>query len=91
MNLVGWASLALFGLCYRVYPELADHRLALYHFLTACIGAVIFPLGIALAIAGITDFLAIAGSVVWFVAVLLFFVNVAMITLAPSRSAIPAE
>jgi hypothetical protein len=37
MNLVGWASLALFGLCYRVYPQLADSRIALFHFVTACI------------------------------------------------------
>ena len=28
MNLVGWASLALFGLLYRAYPELAEGWLA---------------------------------------------------------------
>jgi cbb3-type cytochrome oxidase subunit 1 len=93
MNLVGWASLALFGLCYRVYPQLADSRIALFHFVTACIGAVIFPLGIALSIAGITVAVAIIGSLIWFAAVILFFVNVTRITLAPTRSRIlmPAE
>jgi cbb3-type cytochrome oxidase subunit 1 len=28
VNLVGWASLALFGVIYRLYPELAASRLA---------------------------------------------------------------
>ena len=30
-NLVGWASLALFGLTYRAYPALKDGRLARIH------------------------------------------------------------
>ncbi len=31
LNLLGWTSLALFGLTYKVYPALAQSRLALLH------------------------------------------------------------
>lgn len=32
INLVGWASMTLFGLIYRAYPALAESRLAAVHF-----------------------------------------------------------
>ena len=41
INLAGWASLALFGLTYRAYPQLAERRLALFHFILSATGAVI--------------------------------------------------
>lgn len=31
-NLVGWVSLALMGMLYRLYPQLAAHWLARWHF-----------------------------------------------------------
>ena len=38
LNLAGWASLALFGLTYRAYPELAATSLARYHFIVSGCG-----------------------------------------------------
>ena len=37
-NLVGWASMALFGLIYRAYPDLASSRLSRLHFMLMAIG-----------------------------------------------------
>ena len=39
INLVGWASMTLFGLIYRAYPALAESRLAAVHFILFNIGA----------------------------------------------------
>ena len=49
LNLAGWASLALFGLTYRAYPELAATKLAGYHFTVSAIASVLLPVGIGLA------------------------------------------
>jgi hypothetical protein len=46
INLVGWAALALFGVVYRLYPELAGSRLAQVHFGLSAPSAVLFPIGI---------------------------------------------
>jgi cbb3-type cytochrome oxidase subunit 1 len=95
LNLLGWTSLALFGLAYRAYPALSASRLAGVHFALASIGAVMFPVGIALSIAGVTIAVAILGSFVWLAAVAVFFVGLARLALAPTRSgmpfAVPAE
>ena len=50
LNLAGWASLALFGLTYRAYPELAATRLARYHFIVSATASVMLPIGIGLAV-----------------------------------------
>src|SRR5580692_11953503 len=49
VNLVGWASLALFGVIYRLYPELAASRLAQAQFWLSAPSALVFPVGIYLA------------------------------------------
>jgi cbb3-type cytochrome oxidase subunit 1 len=93
LNLLGWASMALFGLSYRAYPQLANSRIAVAHFVLASIGAVVFPIGIALSIADVTVAVAIAGAFIWLGAVVLFLVNLARITFSPARSPVlmPAE
>ncbi len=75
INLVGWASLALFGIVYRLYPEMAQSRLAGLHFILAAPSAVMFPLGIALSILAGRPLLAIVASLLWFTGVLLFLTN----------------
>jgi hypothetical protein len=50
LNLVGWATLALFGLIHRAYPQLASARLAIVQCALAIIGAIGLPAGIAVAI-----------------------------------------
>jgi cbb3-type cytochrome oxidase subunit 1 len=32
INLLGWASLAIIGVIYKVFPEIADNKLARVHF-----------------------------------------------------------
>lgn len=93
LNLVGWVSLALFGLAYRSYPALAESRIAGAHFVLASVGAIMFPIGIALSIAGVTVAVAIVGAFVWMGAVILFLVNLTRICFAPvsTHAFMPAE
>jgi hypothetical protein len=46
INLVGLASMVLFGLLYRVFPALAENRLATVHFALYTLGAIVFLIGI---------------------------------------------
>lgn len=77
LNLAGWASLALFGLVYRSYPQLAQKRIALYHFILSASGAVLLPIGIGFAVLRNQPGLAIAGSLLWGAGVLLFLIQLA--------------
>jgi hypothetical protein len=86
LNLLGWTSLALFGLAYRVYPALGASWIAGVHFTLACLGAVLFPLGIALSIMDVTIAVAIVASFVWLAGVAMFLVNLARITFLGSQS-----
>ena len=43
INLIGFASMVLFGLLYRAYPALAENKLAAPHFLIYTLGAIVFP------------------------------------------------
>jgi len=72
LNLAGWASLALFGLTYRAYPELAATRLARWHFIISGIASVLLPIGIGLAVLRNSPGLAIAASPLWLLGVLIF-------------------
>ena len=72
LNLAGWASLALFGLTYRAYPQLAETRLAGLHFLVSATGSVLLPVGIGLAVLRASPGLAIVASILWLLGVLLF-------------------
>jgi len=75
LNLVGWASLAVFGLVYRAYPMLAERRLALFHFIFSATSAVLLPIGIGLAVLRSQSGLAIAASLLWVVGVLFFLLQ----------------
>jgi hypothetical protein len=75
INLVGWASLALFGIVYRLYPEMAKSPLAGLHFILAAPAAIMFPIGIALSILAERPLVAIVAALLWFAGVLLFLVQ----------------
>ncbi len=49
-NLVGWASLALFGITYRIYPELQTKKLARAQAACALLSAPLFPIALYLAL-----------------------------------------
>lgn len=72
LNLAGWASLGLFGLTYRAYPELAATSLARYHFIVSAIASVLLPIGIGLAVLRNSPGLAIFASLLWLLGVLMF-------------------
>jgi cbb3-type cytochrome oxidase subunit 1 len=65
VNLVGWVSLALFAVVYRLYPALAVSRLARIHFWLAVPSALAFPVGIYLAQVHQIFVVAIATSLLW--------------------------
>jgi len=84
LNLAGWASLALFGLTYRAYPQLAATKLARYHFLVSATGSVLLPIGIGLAVLRNAPALAIVSSILWLLGVLMFLVQITRLIRAPA-------
>lgn len=72
LNLAGWASLALFGLTYRAYPQLASTRIAGLHFVVSATASLLLPVGIGLAVLRNSPGLAIFSSILWLFGVLLF-------------------
>jgi hypothetical protein len=75
INLVGWASLALFGLVYRAGLAKQD-RLAVVHFWIALAGAIVLPIGIYISMSAHNPALAIVGSLLTLVSIVLFLINV---------------
>ena len=72
LNLVGWVTMAIFGIYYHLVPEAAESRLARLHFILATIGLWLIVPGIALAIRGQTEALAAIGSLATLGSMLLF-------------------
>jgi len=75
INLVGWVSLLLFGLAYHTGIAKVD-RWATVHFWIAVLAAVVFPIGIAIAILQQNPALAIFGSLLAVLSMILFLINV---------------
>lgn len=76
LNLIGWVTMALFGIYYHLVPSAAQSRLATLHFAVATIGVWLIVPGIALAIRGTTEILAVLGSFATLGSMLLFLVVV---------------
>jgi cbb3-type cytochrome oxidase subunit 1 len=78
VNLLGWVSMALFGLIYHFYPNAANSKLAKTQFWLHNIGVPVMLGGIALQVLGVSGALAptIIGSVAVVIGVILFMVNV---------------
>ena len=62
INVLGWVTLALYGIVYRIYPDAADSRLAPWHFWLANIGALLLVIGITGIVSGHEQFAPVAGS-----------------------------
>ena len=75
INLVGWASLTLFGIVYKLYPQMAKSRLAALHFILAAPAALMFPIGIALSILADRPLVAIVAAFLWLAGVVLFLIQ----------------
>jgi hypothetical protein len=70
-NLLGWVTMAIYGLYYRAVPG-AVTGLATVHFWVTLVANLVFPLGIALAILGTTPALAAVGGALEILAMLIF-------------------
>lgn len=88
LNLAGWASLALFGLTYRAYPQLQANRIAGLHFIVSATASILLPIGIGFAVLRNSPGLAILASVLWLLGVLLYLSQ--LIRLLGDRSEAPA-
>ncbi len=62
INVVGWVSLAVYGLVYRAYPAAAQSPLAPWHFGLANVGAFLLVVGNAGILAGHQSFEPLAGT-----------------------------
>jgi hypothetical protein len=76
LNLVGWATMALFAVYYRLTPQAARGWLPRVHAGSAILGVAIMVPGIALASTGGSPGLAIVGSLLVFASMLIFLVTV---------------
>ncbi len=71
-NLLGWVTMAIYGLYYKAVPSAAKTRLALVHFWVALLGALTFGPGIAMAILRNGEILVQISSLLVIVAMLIF-------------------
>ena len=85
LNLVGWTSMALFGLTYRAYPVLAESKLAKVHFLISAPSGILFPVGIYLLIVHDQPVLAVITGLAWLAGVVLFCATLVRFALARSQ------
>jgi hypothetical protein len=75
VNLIGWVTLALYGLAYRAWPTLARPRLAFAQFVIATAGAVAMTGGLAGLLSGLEGpyvAVAIGGSLATLLGMLIF-------------------
>lgn len=74
LNLLGWVSLFLFGLYYRLYPSLDTARVAFLQVWVWIVGSVVMAIGVGLVSTGTTSAepIAAAGSLIVLFGMLLF-------------------
>ena len=72
LNLLGFVSMSVFGVYYALTPPARDSRLAPVHFVLSTAAVLLLIPGIVLAIRGVTETLAQAGSVVAVLSMALF-------------------
>lgn len=76
LNLVGWVTMALFGVFYHIVPAAAGTRLATLHFGVHTLGVWAMVPGIVLAIREQTPIFAIVGSFLVLISMLIFLATV---------------
>ncbi|MFE5321249.1 cbb3-type cytochrome c oxidase subunit I [Paenibacillus sp. NPDC056579] len=78
INLLGWASLALAGIVYHVFPKSAESVLGKIHFWLHNVGLPIMMIGLFLLVSGVAGMepvIAVGGTVTS-IGVVLFMINV---------------
>ncbi|MDQ2090982.1 hypothetical protein [Marimonas arenosa] len=76
LNLVGWATMALFGIYYHLTPAASEAALAKIHYGVALAGLVIMVPGIVQAIRQTGETMAKIGSVLTLLSMVIFLVTV---------------
>jgi cbb3-type cytochrome oxidase subunit 1 len=76
LNLIGWVTMALFGIYYHLVPKAAGRVLAKVHFAVATAGVVIIVPGIVMAIEETGEVLAKLGSLLTLLSMLIFVFTV---------------
>lgn len=87
LALLGWASLALAGLIYRLYPAASQSKLVTMHFWLHNIGLPIMLIGWFFVIGGNIAFGPIIGlgALITSIGILIFAINVCLNVKSPSR------
>jgi hypothetical protein len=86
LNLVGWTSLALFGLSYRAFPELGASRLASIQFWLSAPSGLLFPLSIYIAMQEVR-WPSLVFAPMWFFGVVVFALNLGRLLFAGAAKA----
>jgi hypothetical protein len=71
-NLIGFVTMAIYGIYYRLVPAAAESRLALVHFWVALVGALGFPIGLAMVFSGQTEAVVSAAAIIVLLGMLIF-------------------
>jgi hypothetical protein len=74
LNLLGWVTLAAYGLLHRAYPALATSRMAMFQCWFAVLSNIAMPAGLAMMLLGGDPALVKYGSLAVLLATLLFFI-----------------
>jgi hypothetical protein len=92
LMLLGWASLALAGVVYHLFPTAAATRLGVLHFWLHNLGLPLFMIGLSLVLTGSTWALpiTIVGAITALVGLVLFAVNVHLNVKTAAAVAVPA-
>lgn len=81
VNLVGWASLALYGLTYRAYPALQQSVWAKVHLVLSGVSGPLFPLGIYYAIFADNSLITTITAPMWWLGALVFLASLVRLLL----------
>ncbi|UWQ16292.1 hypothetical protein [Jannaschia sp. M317] len=85
LNLLGWVSMAIYGVYYALTPQVG-RGWVMGHFGLSLLGLIILVPGIAMAISGSGEALAKVGSVVWVLSMVVFVVTVLRNGVGPARA-----
>ncbi len=74
LNLIGWLSMAVFGIVYKLYPPMAADSLAKIHYWLVTVGVVVMMVSLALLIKGVASIalILVLGEVMVVLSMLLF-------------------
>ncbi len=75
-NLIGFVTMVIYGVYYKLVPAAAQTRLALVHFWVALLGALTIGIGVAMATSGQGEWLAQIASIATIIGMAIFVVTI---------------